>query len=199
MQNYKNKILSALVDALSIQLDRSFERLEAAGVCDSPIEKALAIALVHSFRVADAEIEMTRQEDISKFPKGIFLIVPQFRFENYHIDFALIRDDRQLFIECDGHDFHERTKDQAAHDRKKDRAIQAAGIRILRFTGSEIYKDPCACVVQIINSFNTLFDQPTKAEVEALKAEQEHKLDAHAADRVRTSRKRDTQQTGVPA
>lgn len=38
-------------------------------------------------------------------------------------------------IECDGHEFHERTKRQAARDRSRDRAIQAFGYRIFRFTG----------------------------------------------------------------
>lgn len=52
-----------------------------------------------------------------------------------------------LVIECDGHEFHERTKEQAARDRARDRALQAAGITIMRFTGAELYRDPmkCAC------------------------------------------------------
>jgi very-short-patch-repair endonuclease len=50
-----------------------------------------------------------------------------------------------VVIECDGHDFHERTKEQAARDRKRDRAVQSAGHIMLRYTGSEIYRDPLGC------------------------------------------------------
>jgi hypothetical protein len=44
-------------------------------------------------------------------------------------------------LECDGHDFHERTKEQAERDRKRDRDLQSAGFTVLRFTGSEIWRD----------------------------------------------------------
>lgn len=56
---------------------------------------------------------------------------------------------RRLIVECDGHEFHERTKKQAARDRSRDRAVQAAGQRIMRFTGSELWRDPMGCAAQI--------------------------------------------------
>ena len=55
----------------------------------------------------------------------------------------------KVAIECDGHDFHERTKEQARHDRRRDRAFQVAGWSILRFTGSEISADPLDCAYQV--------------------------------------------------
>jgi hypothetical protein len=61
---------------------------------------------------------------------------------------------RRLIIECDGHDFHERTKEQAAKDRSRDRAATIAGIDVLRFTGSEIWRDPWECAGQIITWAN---------------------------------------------
>lgn len=57
-------------------------------------------------------------------------------------------------VECDGHDFHERTKEQAARDRKRDRDLQAAGYLILRFTGSEIARDPSAVAREIAGAIN---------------------------------------------
>lgn len=47
-----------------------------------------------------------------------------------------------IIIECDGHDFHERTKEQAAHDRKRDRYFIKLGYIVLRYTGSQICHDP---------------------------------------------------------
>lgn len=56
----------------------------------------------------------------------------------------------RLIVECDGHDFHERTKEQAARDRDRDRQAQLAGIEIFRFTGSELWRDPLGCADQVI-------------------------------------------------
>lgn len=67
---------------------------------------------------------------------------------SYIADFVLITPDLKMVIECDGHDFHERTKQQAAHDRKRDRAMTQEGWMVLRFTGSEIWANPFACVTQ---------------------------------------------------
>lgn len=50
--------------------------------------------------------------------------------------------DVYVAIECDGHDFHERTKEQAERDKKRDRDIQSLGWNVARFTGSEIVRDP---------------------------------------------------------
>lgn len=58
-------------------------------------------------------------------------------------------------VECDGHAFHEKTKEQAASDKKRDRAIVTAGFPVLRFTGSEIYRDVVGCAEQVKD---TLFD-----------------------------------------
>lgn len=56
---------------------------------------------------------------------------------------------RKLIIECDGHDFHERTKEQAANDRSRDRAALLAGYEFMRFTGSELWRDPLGCALQV--------------------------------------------------
>lgn len=47
-----------------------------------------------------------------------------------------------LAIECDGHDFHEKTKAQASRDKRRDRELASAGAPVVRFTGSEIFRDP---------------------------------------------------------
>lgn len=58
-------------------------------------------------------------------------------------------------VECDGHEFHERTKEQAKRDRSRDRRLQEAGFRVFRFTGSEIYRDPIGCVREVLNWADT--------------------------------------------
>lgn len=54
-------------------------------------------------------------------------------------------------IECDGHDYHERTKEQAKRDKSRDRQMMALGVQTLRFTGSEIFADPTACAADVFD------------------------------------------------
>jgi very-short-patch-repair endonuclease len=65
---------------------------------------------------------------------------------------------RRLAVECDGHDFHERTKQQAQRDRARDRFMVAEGITVIRFTGSEIYRDPEACAEQLEGVLSNCMD-----------------------------------------
>lgn len=61
----------------------------------------------------------------------------------YRVDFLVSAtfSDTQVIIECDGHDFHEKTKEQAIHDKERDRFLTSQGYKILRYTGSELYND----------------------------------------------------------
>lgn len=80
---------------------------------------------------------------------------------NYELDFFLwlntfligekkrIRYAISCIIECDGHDFHEKTKEQARKDKLKDRTLEERDLHIIRFTGSEITRDPEVCALQV--------------------------------------------------
>ncbi len=102
------------------------------------------------------------------------IIFPQCQIDKYRVDFVLGRmaygvefhgdepgdevlvKSPPLIVECDGHDFHERTKEQAAKDRSRDRDLTLMGHRVIRFTGSEIHRDAMGCARQaddIIKSF----------------------------------------------
>jgi hypothetical protein len=48
----------------------------------------------------------------------------------------------RLVLEVDGHEFHEKTKEQAIRDKSRDRFITGKGLPIFRFTGSEIFNQP---------------------------------------------------------
>jgi very-short-patch-repair endonuclease len=92
-------------------------------------------------------------------PIGVMMQVP---VGSYRVDFLLYgiyatHPDQStwvkipLIVECDGHDFHEKTKDQAKRDKKRDRALMAQGYHCMRFTGAEIWRDPEACVNEAVN------------------------------------------------
>ncbi|MBS6461651.1 MAG: DUF559 domain-containing protein [Clostridium sp.] len=66
----------------------------------------------------------------------------QREIEKYRVDFFFIIPHEQgIIIECDGHDFHEKTKEQAKYDKQRDRFLMSKGYKVLHFTGSEIYND----------------------------------------------------------
>jgi very-short-patch-repair endonuclease len=108
----------------------------------------------------DSEFEWLHgQKDHTFSPYGIY-IFPEVKVGNYRVDFLCMATpelpERQKFylaIECDGHEFHEKTKMQAARDKARDRFIVGQGIPMMRFTGSEIWRDPMACAEQALDYF----------------------------------------------
>jgi very-short-patch-repair endonuclease len=61
------------------------------------------------------------------------------------IDFAI--PDRKIGIELDGHATHSSTQ-AIADDRRRQRRLESAGWRIIRFGGAEVYADANGCVRQ---------------------------------------------------
>jgi len=53
-------------------------------------------------------------------------------------------------VECDGFKFHDATRESATKDRERDRDIQALGMPILRFAGSEIWADVFTCAGAVL-------------------------------------------------
>jgi very-short-patch-repair endonuclease len=85
-------------------------------------------------------------------PYTAIRVKSQFHIGPYRADFLVTWEysPEKIVIECDGHDFHEKTKEQAQHDKKRDREMQAAGYKVYRFTGSEIWKSRGRCVVEAL-------------------------------------------------
>ena len=55
------------------------------------------------------------------------------------------RETCKIVIECDGHDFHEVTKEQVARRNERDYHLKSNGFDVIRFSGSQIYNDPFKC------------------------------------------------------
>jgi hypothetical protein len=88
------------------------------GCCESPIEAMLGVAIVQFFKYACHPclnpVIICSQSEISGHNPFQKTLVYQYKFQKYRIDWALRDPPSLYFIECDGHDFHERTKEQAA-------------------------------------------------------------------------------------
>lgn len=131
---------------------------EVRRLCESPIEELFLAAVFGSNigrGVSPINIHASGYREGANAPSGDHLW-PQAPVGQYRLDFLFCRfatdgSRRRVAVECDGHDFHERTKEQAAHDKARDRFLASQNICVLRFTGSEIHRDPYKCLGEVIN------------------------------------------------
>lgn len=112
-------------------------------ICESPIEKLFFHALPVQWR-RDGNMVIGNGQD--------FGAVPQWIEGDYRIDFMLemYNKSKKVAVELDGHDFHEKTKEQAQRDKSRDRELTARGWTVLRFTGSEVHSNAYACVSEVL-------------------------------------------------
>jgi very-short-patch-repair endonuclease len=117
--------------------------------CESPIEQLMYCGL------------LSRQKDLrSRLP---FTVAPQQWLRDkdgqnrYRVDFMVEHATMgvKIAVECDGFEYHE-TPEAATRDKARDRFIQAAGIPVLRFTGSEIWAQPYTCAREVANALAEL-------------------------------------------
>lgn len=143
-----HEAVERVLEPRKVALEKLFER------CQSPIEvNLLAALLITKGTTLELEEGNTCRHGIGAFVGyGSGVLAVQQEVAGYRVDFAAwpvgregIVDVRRVVIEADGHDFHERTRDQAARDRRMDRELQARGWTVLRFTGSEIHREPERC------------------------------------------------------
>lgn len=70
-----------------------------------------------------------------------------------------------LVVECDGHEFHDRTKQQAAYDRSRDRELLRLGVHTIRFTGSEIHHSANRCASEVWALISAIRDRADLAKL----------------------------------
>lgn len=150
-------------------------------LCESPIEARFLLGLIcscafHNLTVAIANDE---EDDVyvgrgSGWQEWTLRVYPQFQIKDYRVDFALssvfenpditvarmvgkpdplgpLVVENRLVVECDGHNFHERTPEQAARDKSRDRDLLNLGYPVMRFTGSEIVSGPLKCASHVMD------------------------------------------------
>ena len=144
------RVINDASDLADQRIRRMYDRLDEMG-CESPIEKYFAIALwestliISSGKLGDYNLMWPKPPPKDfKIPHLRIAIWAQQKVFDWRADFVLgvvDADGRPHYaiVECDGHDFHERTKEQALRDRQRDRRAQQEGWRIFRLTGSELY------------------------------------------------------------
>ena len=104
---------------------------EMLDLCESPIERDLLVQILKESDERGCDV------------------TPQLEVAGYRIDIAIVHGGIRLAVEADGFDFHERTPQQAEHDRSRDRVLVRAGWTVLRFTGSEVRRDAAQCAAEV--------------------------------------------------
>lgn len=140
--------------------------------CGSPIERILLARLIMDSPSREEGLHFNfyrtpaAYPDLIPHPFGGVDVHLQAQVGIYRADFLFTQQsrlnpakDRHLLVECDGHFYHERTRAQAKHDKRRDRYFASLGITVLRFTGSEIYTDVAAVVAEIIEHLSRIADE----------------------------------------
>jgi very-short-patch-repair endonuclease len=133
---------------------------EASRVCESPIEVLMMGAIISHLRIEGCPVSVLDPGLKIILPLNIkgtagWVVSPQAKIVDYRVDMLVGYRDRQgrqgfVAVECDGHDFHERTKEQAIRDKTRDRFLQEHFGAVLHFTGSEIHRDAWGCAGEVI-------------------------------------------------
>lgn len=91
---------------------------------------------------------------------GMFMpdLVPQWNVSaggaTYRLDFAVFPG--MLAVELDGHQFHERTREQVEYRNRRDRDLGTDGWFVMHFSGSEVARDPQRVVREVLTRWRAL-------------------------------------------
>ena len=116
--------------------------------CKSPIEQILLFALCSMYlEYSFLPIYECQREIVSASGK------------NYFADIAVVYEgkgveDILVLVECDGHEFHAKTKAQVRRDNERDYDLKMSGYDVLHYSGSQIYDDPFKCAKEILDFCN---------------------------------------------
>ena len=121
----------------------------------SPIEQIFITAF-------EIYCKYNNKENIYLFPQKEVIC----NEKKYYIDFEFKADDYltqlllgekiknynfKLAIECDGYEFHQKTKKQVQKDNEREYDLKMAGYEVLRFSGTQIYNNPLKCAEDTYN------------------------------------------------
>jgi very-short-patch-repair endonuclease len=126
----------------------------------SPIEDLFFIAFnamaESSFSEVNPPYLFNNIDATTSCGRGVY-IKPQYKINKYKVDFMIhshgIAPEEYctpVVIELDGHDFHDKNKQQRAYEKSRDRHIVKSGFRILHYTGSEIFADPFKAAYEVL-------------------------------------------------
>lgn len=130
-----NDLRQPFYNTLHLFLDRFYTILSK---CESPLESAFFIGLIAYQPFGDTWILDKRFDN-------------QVNIGGYRLDFAYIDKEKNIYIniELDGHNYHERSEEQAVSDRNRDIKLQELGWFVLRFHRREVEESLEGCISRV--------------------------------------------------
>lgn len=162
-----DNLLEEGADLLSIHLG-VFSTRGYFELCESPIEQAFMAAgdmcLLLNRGHLHIGLPTGEMDERSREAKAQELFIkPQWEVAGYRADFLLgyagagTHKQTSIIVECDGHQWHEKTKEQAQRDKERDRVLNEHAAKVIRFTGSEIHARPMHCFQSAMNVLDAAF------------------------------------------
>ncbi len=119
-----------------------FEKLKS-----SPLEKIFISQIIKYVKGSDY-LSIHQDYIEHRIGKSLFRIVPQFRIENFRVDFLMMRDKKYFVVELDGHAYHSERKD-LMRDKSRDRRLQELGYKVFRYTWEDIWLNPEKSITEL--------------------------------------------------
>lgn len=148
--NIKEKTVSKIYENYIKSIDDYSDDLKhCIEGCESPIEQLLKIELQKLNLISTIKfnpyidvVDIINQETIECGKK------------KYRVDFLIPviyknQENICFIVECDGYEFHQKSKEQVKKDNERTRNLQKQGYEIIRFSGSEIWKNVNECALEI--------------------------------------------------
>lgn len=128
-------LYSSLLDCLTVIKD-----------CESPIERMLGVGLYNAQAYWES---LADSRGLNIYPQMDIVCGKKTYRADFQISAIVGGKEKILVVECDGHEFHEKTREQAVRDRQRERDLIKEGYIVVRFTGSEIYNNLYKCISEI--------------------------------------------------
>jgi very-short-patch-repair endonuclease len=133
------------------------ERFSTSTYCDlidrgieSPIEDLFYIACRCQCIAEEVSFNPSPEHNGTEWTLGYGIhVMPQFRIDKYRVDFLITQKGigpseilSPVVVELDGHEFHDKNKQQRSYEKARDRFLLRAGYRVVHYTGSDVVSDP---------------------------------------------------------
>lgn len=131
--------------------------------CESPLEVVFLVWWEATIRSAG---------DITPLYNAVSQYEVRVDQATYRLDFAIGYHDRyfmrwhdrrhgaaRIAVELDGHEFHERTREQVEDRNRRDRTLASNGWEVLHFAGRELLRDPERVVLEVLRRAADIFDE----------------------------------------
>lgn len=125
--------------------------------CESPIEQILEYAfLMVSYERCYAQSILLEEQRWITVGDGARLRADFFFSTDTDVTTddgrpARFKNSMKLVVECDGHAFHEKTKEQVKSNNERDYVLKSSGYEVLHFSGSQIFNNPFKCACDVID------------------------------------------------